>query len=403
MELKLGGGIRTIDLVAVPLFSKKNHCLVLFDDTTFKKPPVQAGNTGAPVTARRKNKQTDFERDNASLTRELAETKRDLQAIIQEQESTNEELQVANEEILSSNEELQSTNEELQTAKEELQATNEELTTVNEEMQNRNAELTHAIDDLRNLTASLEVGIVMLESDLTVRYFTPAVGKVLNLIAGDIGRPIGNINPNIKVSPLDELIPQSIDKLTATEQEVQDLKGRWYSVRIRPYRTQDNKIDGAVLILVDIDKLKRTEETYRRTEEKLTASQSRFRALFEHSGIGMALVSVDGRDLESNPALQKMFGYSAKELSGMVFTEFTHPEDADADMQLYKELITGKRESYQMEKRYYRKDGALVWTNLTVSLVREEGGAPIYAIRMVQDISRHKQAEQSPRTKEADA
>ena len=204
-ELKLGTGIRTIDLIALPLFSRKNHCLVLFEDVTPPKtPPVQAENTGGLVAGQPKKREAAAERYHAAITRELAETNRDLHAIIQEQEATNEELQAANEEILSSNAELQSTNEELQTAKEELQATNEELTTVNEEMQNRNAELTHAIDDLRNLTASIDVGIVMLESDLTIRHFTPAAAKVLNLIAGDIGRPIGNIKPNLNVGDLDE-------------------------------------------------------------------------------------------------------------------------------------------------------------------------------------------------------
>jgi two-component system CheB/CheR fusion protein len=224
-------------------------------------PIVAVGaSAGGLVAGQPKKRQPAAERDHAAITRELAETKRDLHAIIQEQEATNEELQAANEEILSSNEELQSTNEELQTAKEELQATNEELTTVNEEMQNRNAELTHAMDDLRNLTASIDVGIVMLESDLTIRHFTPAAAKVLNLIAGDIGRPIGNIKPNLNVSDLDELIAQSVDGLVAVEHELQDSDGRWYSMRIRPYKTEDNRIAGAVVAFLDIHQIKQSQE-----------------------------------------------------------------------------------------------------------------------------------------------
>ena len=260
-ELKLGTGIRTIDLIALPLFSRKNHCLVLFEDVTPPKtPPVQAENTGGLVAGQPKKREAAAERYHAAITRELAETNRDLHAIIQEQEATNEELQAANEEILSSNAELQSTNEELQTAKEELQATNEELTTVNEEMQNRNAELTHAIDDLRNLTASIDVGIVMLESDLTIRHFSPAAAKVLNLIAGDIGRPIGNIKPNLNVGDLDEFIAQSVDSLVELQHELQDSDGRWYSMRIRPYKTEDNRIAGAVVAFLDIHQIKQSQE-----------------------------------------------------------------------------------------------------------------------------------------------
>ena len=129
-------------------------------------------------------------------------TKNDLRSIIEEQEATNEELQSANEEILSSNEELQSTNEELETAKEELQATNEELITVNEELQDRNVELTKANSDLTNLIDSVDVVCVMLDSNLLIRRFTSAAQKVLNLIPADVGRPIGDIKPNVQVPDL---------------------------------------------------------------------------------------------------------------------------------------------------------------------------------------------------------
>ena len=127
------------------------------------------------------------------LQRELQTTKEYLQSIIEEQEATNEELKSANEEILSSNEELQSTNEELETAKEELQSTNEELVTVNEQLQNRNAELAQLNDDLANLLTSVNIPIVMLGSDRRIRRFTPLAEKLLNLLPGDVGRPIDDI------------------------------------------------------------------------------------------------------------------------------------------------------------------------------------------------------------------
>src|SRR5262249_40625288 len=140
------------------------------------------------------------------LEQELESSREYLQSIIQELEAANEELQSANEEILSSNEELQSTNEELDTAKEELQSTNEELNTVNDELQGRNEELSRVNSDLLNLLASVQIAIVIVASDLRIRRFTPMAERVLNLIASDIGRPIGHIKPNIECPDLEEMI-----------------------------------------------------------------------------------------------------------------------------------------------------------------------------------------------------
>ena len=193
----------------------------------------------------------------AKLERELSAARDYLQVTIEEQEATNEELQSANEELLSSNEELQSINEELETAKEELQSTNEELTTLNEELGSRNVELNRLNNDLVNLLASVNIPIVMVSADARIRRFTPQAQRVLNLIPGDVGRPIGDLNPRIDAPDLEQLIAEVIDTVSIRERDVQDREGRWYSMRIRPYRTTDNKIDGAVILLVDIDRIRR--------------------------------------------------------------------------------------------------------------------------------------------------
>ena len=197
------------------------------------------------------------ERQLTKLRDELAATKESLQAIIEEQDATNEELKSANEEIQSSNEELQSTNEELETAREELQSTNEELTTLNEELQSRNAELGQLNNDLSNLLASVNIAIIMLSTDFKIRRFTPMAEKIFNLIPSDIGRKLSDLSRNIHVPDLNEAINEVIDNLSVIEREVQDKEGRWYSLRIRPYRTRESRIDGVVLILLDIDELRR--------------------------------------------------------------------------------------------------------------------------------------------------
>ncbi len=184
-----------------------------------------------------------------------------LQAVIQDQENLNQDIKVANEEILSSNEELQSTNEELETAKEEIQATNEELTTTNEELRSRNFEQYQVNNDLINLLASISIPILILANDLQIRRFTPMAQKLFNLIPTDIGRPFSDIRSTLDVPDLEAMILEVIDTLQTKEQEVQTLAGYWYNLRIRPYRTTENLIDGVVMVWIDIDALKRSAKT----------------------------------------------------------------------------------------------------------------------------------------------
>lgn len=197
------------------------------------------------------------EQQAAQLQQELGALREYLQSVIEEQESTNEELKSANEEILSANEELQSTNEELQTAKEEAQSANEELATVNEELSHRNAELARVNNDLVNLLSGVSIPIIMVSRDLRLRRFTPVAEKMFNLIPTDMGRPISDIKPNLRLDDIATLISTVIDSLTPHESEVQDREGHWFLFRIRPYVTLDNKIDGASIVLLDIDSIKR--------------------------------------------------------------------------------------------------------------------------------------------------
>ncbi len=249
-------GIKTIDLEVIPfqVGADKLYLLVLFQESAIatSEPPSQ------PAPRAKKGKQTLIEQEQGRLQQELATTREYLQAIIEEQESTNQAFQVANEEILSSNEELQSTNEELETSQEELQATNEELHTINEELNNRNTELGQLNNDLQNLLSSINIPILMLDGELRIRRFTTLAQQIFNLIPTDLGRPFSDIQPNIIIPNLGASIVETIETLTTTEAEVQDRSGAWYSLRIRPYRTIDNRIDGVVIGLIDIDTLKRS-------------------------------------------------------------------------------------------------------------------------------------------------
>jgi two-component system CheB/CheR fusion protein len=167
------------------------------------------------------------------------------------------------EEAQSSNEELQSTNEELETAKEELQSSNEELKTLNDEVKNRNQSLSQLNDDLANLNRNVDPAIVVVDKGLKIRLFSPSAKKILNLLPSTIGLPITSIKLNVMIEGLGETISEVFSKLSGVSKEVQDNQGHYYELRIRPYITQDDKIDGAVLSFVNIDDRKKLEKALR--------------------------------------------------------------------------------------------------------------------------------------------
>jgi two-component system CheB/CheR fusion protein len=256
VPLRDGDRLRLVNLEALPMKvppSGVRCLLVLFSDVPAAPPAPAAPASVAPADARL----SAAEHQVHQLQQELTSTREYLQSLIEEHESACEELKSASEELLSANEELQSTNEELQTAKEETQSANEELATLNDELHHRNLELAQANNDLLNLLAAVNIPIILVSRDLRLRRFTPLAEKLFNLIPTDVGRPITDIKPNLNLPDLAEQIARVIDTLTPVEREVQDSGGRWYSLRIRPYVTLDNKIEGASLTLLDVDSIKR--------------------------------------------------------------------------------------------------------------------------------------------------
>ncbi|QQE67527.1 histidine kinase (plasmid) [Leptolyngbya sp. BL0902] len=265
--LKAGERPRPVQIEIVPLRPQTTaplYYLVFFTETLESLATAGATLEADPVAQVEMNQ---YLQENQALRQDLDTTRSHLQSIIQEQEATNQDLRAANEEILSSNEELQSTNEELQTAKEEIQATNEELSTINDELYRRNAETTRISDDFQNLLSSIHIPILMLEDDLRIRRFTPTAAALFNLIPSDVGRPLSDINHRLAITDLEARITTVISTLEQSSQEVQDQEGCWYDLRIRPYRTLDNRIDGAVVVLVDIDSLKRIAEQLRQARD----------------------------------------------------------------------------------------------------------------------------------------
>jgi two-component system CheB/CheR fusion protein len=246
VRMRTDGRLTQVNVEVMPLRAKPGRSplyLVLFEPAPRKD--------AAPKGRRASTK------GGHGAARELEATRELLHTVVEEQEATNQELVAANEEILSSNEELQSTNEELETAKEELQSSNEELTTLNEELQTRNQELSVVNDDLANFVGSTEIPVVMLGSDLRIRRVTPAAARLLNVLPGDVGRPLTDVRARVDVRELPRLVAEVGATMTTREQEVLGEDGHWYSMRVRPYVTRDNRVDGVVVAWADVDEIRR--------------------------------------------------------------------------------------------------------------------------------------------------
>ena len=195
-----------------------------------------------------------------ALENELKLTKEQLNHTIEKMTTSNEELKSANEELQSMNEESQSTNEELETSKEELQSINEELSTVNTELQIKIDELSSINDDMTNLFNSTEIATIFVDNTLNIRRFTEEATKLIQLIQSDLGRPLSDITSNIKYPELADDISQVIKKVTFKEKEVNTAKGEWYKVRIMPYKTSQNVIDGATITFINVSQIKNSQE-----------------------------------------------------------------------------------------------------------------------------------------------
>lgn len=251
VRVKTNGETEAIDLIVKPLLQGDGEePLFMFTFQAPAEPKAEKAKKGKGKA------ETADARRIAELEKELAYTKESLQASVEEAQATNEELRSANEEMQSTNEELQSTNEEMETSKEELQSVNEELTTVNSELQSKIEQLSRVENDMKNLLDSTEIATIFLDADLHVKRFTASASKVISLIPTDVGRPIGDITTKIDYSGITGKAQEVLDRLRPFEAEVRGKDERWYLMRILPYRTLENVIDGVVITFTDITESK---------------------------------------------------------------------------------------------------------------------------------------------------
>jgi two-component system CheB/CheR fusion protein len=328
--------------------------LVMFEERkqSGRRGTRTASGKETPELANRRKEQRQVPR----LMRELATTRDYLQSVINELETANDSLQSANEEVLSASEELQGINEELQSSREEIQSSNDQLSKLNEEMRLRNGLLDQVNNDLANFLASAHVALVVVGPDLRVRRFTAQAATLLDLIAEDEGRLITDLRLPLDVSDLDLRLAEVIDSVVVQEHEVQDDQGRWYSMRLRPYRSPDNKIDGAVIMLVDIDAQKRIQGA-------IQESERRFRLLADNAPVFIWSDGIGGREFVNRTYLEYL-GVGETDVRGWNFIRFMHPDDRDSYV-VARDEASSRRGPLEMKFRLRRADGECRWMMTT--------------------------------------
>lgn len=244
------------------------------------------------------------------LERELQMTRESHQTTIEELESSNEELKSTNEELQSSNEELQSTNEELESSKEELQSLNEELQTVNSELQSKVEELFAAHDDMRNLLNSTEIGTIFVDNDLRIRRFTEKATEIVNLIQTDIGRPLNHVVSNLKYDMISD-IREVVEKLSPKLVMAKTSHDQWFNMNIIPYRTTDNRIDGAVITFIEVTDNKNAQEQLARQMMGLIGD------ILDVNTDPLVIVDEQGKMVIANTAFSRLVGIRQNEITGM--------------------------------------------------------------------------------------
>ncbi len=335
-------------------------------------------------------------REIESLRNELAATKACLKLIAEEQDTVNAELGTANEEIASDNAELSRANAALSAAKQETQVLNEKLKTLNEELRNRNAELTTLADDVSGLLTGSNVPILILDNDRRIRRFTPAAQRVLELKSADIGRSFLEILSSIAGEELSELLSQVTDKLQTIEKDISLGNGRWYSLRMRPYRISSSKSTGIIMTLMDVDRLK---GLLRDAEGNLKATQNLYRLLADSTNDLVALHGRDTKYIYISPSCERLLGYNNQEILRKSPTEFCHPDDLRIVSLVFEKVArTGK--PCQCTYRVLAKTGKVSWLEVLISPIKDNYGAVTSFQSSSREVTERKRADDKLRESE---
>jgi len=356
VRLKHNGAFCIIDISVKQMTGKglsPGFMLVMFEDKT----PVKAADGKKTGAGKVKKQDTALQ----VLEQELQSTREYLQATIEEMETSNEELKASNEEMQSVNEELQSTNEELETSKEELQSTNEELATVNAELQNRVDEFTKASDDMNNLLAATEIASIFLDAELCIKRYTPAAARIISLIQSDIGRPLNDLKTHFTDVDLVGLAAKVLKDLNTVEIEIQTKDFIWYDIKVMPYRTAANVIEGVAMTFINVHKVKQADKI------------RRLATVLEDSNDAIMLLGLEGNILAWNKGAQQMYGWTEAEALKMNINEFV-PEDKLSELKSFIEKIAKGQPVESFKSQRKTKPGKILDVWSTGTALSDESG-----------------------------
>jgi two-component system, chemotaxis family, CheB/CheR fusion protein len=363
LEIRVNDHLERINIIVRPVLHAddraRGYFLVLFEQAS-EAPKVEGEQVESVVS--------QGEPMARLLEGQLIQAKARLRATVEQHELQQEEMTASNEELQALNEELRSAAEELETSKEELQSVNEELTTVNQELKIKIEELAQTNNDFHNLINSTDLGTIFLDRAIQVKFFTPRARDIFNLLPADVGRPLSDLTSRLDDAEMIRDVEHVLSSLLPVDREVVTTDGRWYSMRILPYRTADDHIDGVVLTFMNITERKRATEMVRLSEERL-------RRAIEIETVGITFLNFDGGINEANDAFLRMSGYSREDVKrGLVrWDNMTPPEWLQYSEEAIEELkLVGRTTPY--EKEYFRKDGSRWWGLFSASRLTEDEG-----------------------------
>jgi two-component system CheB/CheR fusion protein len=384
--IQIDGATEVIDLHVRPIQASDPEAgfyLVLFEK--------KIGN-GAPEASTSRQETVNHELDE-----EVQFLKEQLNAKVEQYEAANEELRASNEELQAMNEEMRSAAEELETSKEELQSVNEELITVNDELKNSVEELRLTNSDLQNLMASTDIGTIFLDRQLRVKRFTPSAQSVLNLLAGDIGRPLSDITHKLNYSTLIEDAENVLENLTTIEREVRGPDDSWLLMRIAPYRTADDRLAGAVATFIDITRRKHA-------EDELRAGERRYRTLFDLVPVAVYCTDAEGVIEQFNRRAAELWGRAPEKNEKFCGSfKIFYPDGAfmaHVECPMARILRGEKLLPQELELVVERDNGERKNVVVSPSVLKNGRGEITGAINCIYDITERKEAEDALRTSE---
>jgi two-component system CheB/CheR fusion protein len=372
LRVKTDGAVTTVNLTVQPIpagaATDTRLFLVTFEEEVSVDETQEHAGHGAPVVAEGADGRI------ATLVQELRAKDEHLRSVQEEMQSANEELKSSNEELQSTNEELQSTNEELETSKEELQSVNEELATVNSELQTKVVDLSRANNDMNNLLAGTGVGTIFVDHQLCIQRFTPAVTLLVNLIRSDVGRPLGHIVSNLLgYDRLVQDVQNVLDTLAPKEVQVKTRSDAWYLLSIRPYRTLENVIEGAVITFTEITLQKRAQAALLEHE-----ALRRMAAVMRDARDAITVQDLDGRILAWNRCAETLYGWSEAEALTMNIRALIPEAGREAAAAVGRRLAQAEViEPFRTTR--LTKDSHIVQISMTATALVNES-AEVYAV-----------------------